>query len=89
MRTLSETFKFTRARQVSHGRFAHASTDAIGALQFWTALGFGRKGEILSVQDDGQLVARVTYPVHQGTLATSELQQCCVARGIARESVEG
>jgi len=88
MRTQSETFKFTRARKVAHGRFAHANTDAIGVLQFWTALGAGRSGEILSLPGDECLVARVTYPLQQGMLATSELHQCCVARGITRESVE-
>lgn len=88
MRTRSETFKFSRARKVPHGRFAHANTDAIGALQFWTALGAGRSGEILSVQGNEYLVVRVTYPLQQSMLATSELHQCCVSRGIARESVE-
>ncbi|MFN9475218.1 hypothetical protein [Acidovorax sp.] len=88
MRTQSETFKFTRARKVAHGRFAHASTDAIGVLQFWTALGAGRSGEILSQPGDECLVARVTYPLQQSMLATSELHQCCVARGITRESVQ-
>ncbi len=88
MRTRSETFKFTRARKVLHGRFVHPNTDAIGALQFWTALGVGRSGEILSVQGDESLVARITYPLQQGMLATTELNQCCVARGIVRESVQ-
>lgn len=88
MRTQSETFKFTRARKVAQGRFAHAHTDAIGALQFWTALGSGRSGEILSTPEDEYLVARVTYPLQQGMLATSELHQCCVSRGIAREPVD-
>lgn len=88
MRTRSETFKFSRARKVLHGRFAHANTDAIGALQFWTALGAGRSGEILSIQGSEYLVARITYPLQQSMLAASELQQCCVSRGIEREAVE-
>ncbi|MBB6561880.1 hypothetical protein HNP48_004582 [Acidovorax soli] len=87
MRTRSETFKFIRARKVSHGRFAHPSTDAIGALQLWTALGMGRSGEILSAPESECLVVRVTYPLQQGMLATSELQQCCLSRGIEREPV--
>lgn len=88
MRTRSETLKFTRARKVSHGRFAHPHTDAIGALQLWTALGVGRSGEILSEQESECLVVRVTYPLQQGMLATSELQQCCMSRGIEREAVD-
>ncbi|WP_035204529.1 hypothetical protein [Acidovorax sp. CF316] len=88
MRTRSETFKFTRARKTAQGRFAHANTDALGALQLWTALGMGRVGEILSAQENECLVVRVTYPLQQGMLATSELHQCCMSRGIAREAVE-
>ena len=88
MRTRSETFKFMRARKGSHGRFAHPNTDAIGALQLWTALGMGRSGEILSALEGEYLVVRVTYPLQQGMLACSELHQCCVSRGIAREAVE-